>query len=750
MTRDLLNLEPGDRLLERYRIDAVLRGGMGLLWPVTDIQTGRRYAIKTMRPELAAESGVREAFLREADTWIALDQHDNLVHALWLIEEEPAPFLVLEWVEGMDLAALLAGEPLSVGRAVDLAMQCAAGMAYAHTRPLPGGVGVIHRDLKPSNLLITADDALKVTDFGLARVFREQIRASGAEAAIAGTLAYMAPEQLRDADAVDRRADIYSFGLVVHEMLTGRNPMEADTVPDQIRRILNDVPPPLPGVPDTLRALVTRCCANDPDERPRDFEEVLATLAVVARTLDHAWHIDPGTVAPARGPTSLVVEEPRIRPRRANAGEPFALELHVRGDVGPGPVEVIWDCPVVEGIEILTPRRREVLRVEVGGPTELTLRVRAVGPREGRFRLGGSLLTVRGPKEEVVHSIAPLDIEVAFAFHQPLVGRAEEMRRLRAAVDRLGEGAGGMVVLYGPPGSGRSRLLRECERLTGAANIRSIHSRAGLRGERPMRLLNETARELMALSGGTSHSVRAAVNTMLGDHPATARYFAEILLGGMPIDSEGPVVQHWFTLVRAAARRDALVLLFDNLHSADDAVARICFEIAARAQEAGLPVLIVATVATEVEDPEAQARVAGIRERMSIWKRRGLHVESRELAPLGSGDVAALVDAVFPGNSFVEEAVWFVPTLYSTTEGNPEHLSEVLRHLRRGDEDLITRDGDEWRIAPTLDRERLRALVPRALDESVRARLQALDPESFRLIARGIRDRGPARRGAQS
>jgi len=735
MTRDLLHLGTGDVLFEQFRVDAVLQGGMALLWPVTDIQTGRRYALKTVRPELAGESGVQEAFQREAETWIALDQHPNLVHALWLIEEDPASFLVLEWVEGADLASVLEQGPLTLARALDLAMQCAAGMAYAHTRAVPGGVGVIHRDLKPSNLLLTADDRLKVTDFGLARVFREQMRASGAEAAVAGTLAYMAPEQLRDADAVDRRADIYSFGLVVHEMLVGRNPMEAETVPDQIRRVLNEVPPPLPDVPDTLRALITRCCAKDPDERPRDFEEVLATLAGVARDVPHDWHIDPDTIEPPSGPTSLVVEEPRLRPRRPRAGEPFAIELHVRGDVGPGPVEVIWDCAVIGDVEILTPHRREELRVEVGGPTELTLRVRAVAAREGEYRLGSGLLTVRGPKAEVVHSIEPLDVDVAFAFHQPLVGRDEELRLLRDAVDRVAHGTGGTVVFFGPPGSGRSRLLRECERLTGAANVRSVHSRAGLRGERPMRLLNQTARELLGLAAGTAHSVRAAVNTMLGDHPVTARYFAEILLGGMPVDGEGSVVQHWATLVTEAARSGPLVLLFDNLHRADESVGRICFEIAARTQEAGVPVLLVATVATELDDPEGRAREAGIRERMAIWKRRGLALESRDLQPLNADDVARLVDAVFVGNTFVHDAPWFLAVLFQTTRGNPEHVSEVLRLLRRGDQGLVLRDGDDWRLAPALDRERVRSLVPHALDEAVRARLKALDPESFRRIS---------------
>jgi tetratricopeptide (TPR) repeat protein len=609
-------------------------------------------------------------------------------------------------------------------------------MAYAHTRELPGGVGVIHRDLKPSNLLVTLDGHLKVTDFGLARVFREQVKAVGASAAVAGTLAYMAPEQLRDADAVDRRADIYAFGLLVHEMLIGTNPLEATAVPDQIRRILNDVPPPLTDVPDALRALAARCVAKDPDERPQDFDEVLATLAGVARDIEHPWHVDPDSIEPALGPTSLVVELPHLRPRRPHAGETFAMELHVRGDVGPGPVDVVWGCPAIEGVEILTPGRKEVVRVDVGGKTKLALRLRAVAAREGTYRVPASLLTVRGPKHEVVHSIAPVEVDVAFAFHQRLVGRAPECAQIRGAIDELERGRGELILVFGPRGSGRSRMLREIERITAAANIRSIHSHAGTRSERPMRLLHDTARELLSLSRGRASSVRSAVNAMLGDHPATARFFAEVLLGGMPVERDAPIVQHWFTLAREATRAGPLVLLFDNLHRADEAVGRICFEISARAQEAGLPLLIVGSVATEVDDPEERRRIDGLRDAMVLWERRGMRTRSIELDPLTEADVALLVDSVFPGHSFMEETAWFLPVLLDSTGGNPAHVSEVLRVLRRGEERLVTRDdGGDWRASSALTPERLRSLVPRALDEAVRARLASLSPDSFRRIA---------------
>ncbi|MHC4938827.1 MAG: serine/threonine-protein kinase [Planctomycetota bacterium] len=729
MGADLQSLSTGDLLLDRFVIDASFQGGMGLLWTVTERQSGRRYAVKTTRPSLAGDPSVVDAFRREAETWIALEHHENLVQALWVIEDE-SPFLVLEYVGGRDLAAMLAERPLQLERALDLAMQIASGMAYAHARPVPGGVGVIHRDLKPSNLLVTPDDVLHVTDFGLARVFRESVRASGAEAAVAGTLAYMAPEQLHGPEAVDRRADIYAFGLVVHEMLTGVNPLLVSTVPDQIRAVLNTVPPPLHDVPDELRALISRCVAKDPDDRPRDFDEVLAQLAGIARSMHHDWHVDPDTIEAPAGPTSLVVEAPVLRPRRPRAGEPFAIELAVRGDVGPGPVEVVWECAAIDGAEILTPGMRDTLRVDVGGRIELHLRIRAVAPAEGNYRLPSSTLRVRGPVGEATHAVAPLDLDVAFAFHLPLVGRAAEMEVVREAVAEVCAGRGGLLLISGTRGSGRSRMLHECARLTGAADVRSVLSRAEGEAERPLRILNDAARELLALARGGARSVRAKINAVLREDPETAHYFAEVLLGGMTRDTEAPVVTHWHTLLREATKPGPLVLLLDDLHRADEAAARICFEIAARAEEAGLAVLVVATVASGVANRAAQRRIHAIHEGVRLWERRGASIRTIELDPLEDADVSELVSAVFEDHGFDEEAPWFVPTLADATGGNPFHLSEILRMLRRGEKPLLAREDGEWRATAEFTPERLRELVPQQLDAAVRRRLESLPHSS--------------------
>ncbi|MHC4730415.1 MAG: protein kinase domain-containing protein, partial [Planctomycetota bacterium] len=116
---------------------------------MTDAHTGHRYALKTLRPERRSDALV-EAFRREAQTWIALGRHEHVVQALWLVDEAPGPFLVLEFVPGRNLADVVSEGPLELARALDLALQCASGLVYAHARRVGEGVGVVHRDIKPS------------------------------------------------------------------------------------------------------------------------------------------------------------------------------------------------------------------------------------------------------------------------------------------------------------------------------------------------------------------------------------------------------------------------------------------------------------------------------------------------------------------------------------------------------------------------------------------------------------------------
>jgi len=735
----VLALSAGDLLLDRFRIARAFTGGMGLLWAVTDAHTGRRYAIKTVRPEHAGDERVRKRFREEALTWIALDRHDHLVQALWLIERAPTPFLVLEYVDGPDLARLLADSgPMSVARTVDLAMQFASGMAYAHTKPIAGGLGVVHRDLKPSNLLVRGDGVLKVTDFGLARVFRGEGGAgaideeswTGApltgrpQSGVGGTPAYMAPEQLRG-ETIDGRADVYSFGLVLYEMLAGRNPLAAESLPEQVERIREVVPPPLLDVPPGLAALVGRCVEKDADRRPRDFREVLAHLAAVARELDGSWHIDPAGVPEPEQPAGLVVSAPAIRPRRPKAGEPFFVGIVVSGDFGRGPVEAEWRFPVPQGATMLTPPEGRRIRVEAGGRVQLRAQVTLVAAEEGTMSFPAGTLVSRGPAGETRFPVAPFTCEVDFAFVLPWVARREEARLLQGMI-RARRGA---AVFYGATGVGKSRLLLEAERRAARADLRVVRSHAHDSPLRPMRVLNDLARSLLDLPLGATRGVRAAVHRLLGDDPPTARYFAEVLLGGVSLEPEAPLAHRWFALLRAAARQGPLVLLLDDLHLAHERAIEVILELAARASRADLPVVLIATAGTSDRRALLATRLAALHAGCAHWSRRGVRIEERELRPLGPRGVTALIDAVFRGNGFAEEAPWFAATIREVTGGNPFHVAEIL-HALESESGAVVRRRGEWRLSPDLTEERLRGLVPAALGAAVRRRLDDLPEET--------------------
>ncbi len=283
-----MTLAPGTKL-GPYEIVAPLgAGGMGEVHRARDTRLGRDVAIKAL-PEAFAQDPERLArFEREARLLASLS-HPNVagIHGLELVEGHR--YLVLELVEGETLAARLSRGALALGDAVDVCRQIAAGVEAAHD------AGVVHRDLKPGNIMLTPEGAVKVLDFGLAKGGA----AHGASASdpslsasptmtyamtsagmILGTAAYMSPEQARGKN-VDRRTDIWSFGCVLYECLTGRRAFEGETVSDMVARILEREPEWTalpPGTPSWLRVLLKRCLTKDLKQRLQAMGEARIAL----------------------------------------------------------------------------------------------------------------------------------------------------------------------------------------------------------------------------------------------------------------------------------------------------------------------------------------------------------------------------------------------------------------------------------------------------------------------------------------
>jgi serine/threonine-protein kinase len=316
----------------RYRLERVLgRGGMAVVHVAEDGELGRRVAVKILSEQVAGDGEIRKRFLREARLAARLS-HQNIVALYDAGEDEGRLYIVMELVNGEPVDQLLAREGrLPAERVVALGRQACAALEHAHS------AGLVHRDVKPHNLLVRDDGLLKLTDFGIARaVGLERLTQTGT---VLGTAAYLAPEQALG-EPVTPLADVYSLGVVLYELLAGRPPFAADSLPALAARQHEGSVTPIhevaPEVPERLDAVVRRCLEPDPARRPASAVELAhelgATIAAEAPTAS----LPP----PSDAPTARLQ-----RARRRPPYVPIALAIVMLAGVGIAAVEVSRDEP---------------------------------------------------------------------------------------------------------------------------------------------------------------------------------------------------------------------------------------------------------------------------------------------------------------------------------------------------------------------------------------------------------------------
>ncbi|MEI8383991.1 MAG: bifunctional serine/threonine-protein kinase/formylglycine-generating enzyme family protein, partial [Planctomycetota bacterium] len=269
--------KPGSlgRLAHYEVLQVIGRGAFGVVLRAFDEKLQRVVAIKVMSPEMASTSPARKRFLREAQASAAI-RHEHVV-SVYAVEEKPIPYLVMEYIPGLTLQQRLdEGGPLDVPTVLRLGRQIAEGLEAAHSQDL------IHRDIKPGNILLEAGvlDKVKITDFGLARAADDaSLTQSGT---IAGTPMYMAPEQALG-HKLDRRADLFSLGSVLYQMVSGRPPFRAPTALAVLKRVVEETPRPIreiiPETPQWLCDIITKLHAKKPDDRYQSAREVADVLA---------------------------------------------------------------------------------------------------------------------------------------------------------------------------------------------------------------------------------------------------------------------------------------------------------------------------------------------------------------------------------------------------------------------------------------------------------------------------------------
>ncbi len=307
-------------VISHYKILGELgRGGMGVVYRARDLKLKREVALKILPEKDLADPQTRLRFNQEAQSAAAL-KHPNIAVVYEIDESEGVTFIAMELVEGKRLRDLVRDEGLTLDRSLRLAAEIAEGLSHAHKR------GIVHRDLKPNNILITDEGHVKIIDFGLAKLMEPLVEAGSdllrgapetASGVLVGTLSYMSPEQARG-DAIDHRSDIFSFGTVFCEMLTGSSPFQRAKAVDTLAAILKDPTPRLEEslagrgtfLPE-LQHIVDRCLAKRPSERYESMEVVASDLSSAIRISETGRQAPSRSLAGTRAGHSESINVPR-------------------------------------------------------------------------------------------------------------------------------------------------------------------------------------------------------------------------------------------------------------------------------------------------------------------------------------------------------------------------------------------------------------------------------------------------------
>jgi beta-lactam-binding protein with PASTA domain/predicted Ser/Thr protein kinase len=330
----------------RYRIQRKLgAGGMADVYLAEDQELGRRVAIKILNGRHANDDQFIERFRREAKNAAALN-HPNIVSIYDRGEAEDTYYIAMEYLDGKTLKELIVGRgkaPVNV--AIEYARQILSALRFAHRH------GIVHRDIKPHNVLVDGEGRVKVTDFGIARAGTSQMTETGS---IVGTAQYLSPEQARGGE-VDQRSDLYSLGVVLYELLTGKTPFEGDTPVEIAMKHLSNAPKPpsklRPDIPEELDLVVLRALAKNPEDRYQSADEMEADLERVARgapvsaaTVDSATQVlrrPPAPAAAADSTAATIIAPPASTRPRDLPPPPPAFDDEEFEEPG-GPERPLW------------------------------------------------------------------------------------------------------------------------------------------------------------------------------------------------------------------------------------------------------------------------------------------------------------------------------------------------------------------------------------------------------------------------
>src|SRR5437660_2920737 len=344
-----MTIAAGTRL-GRYEIRSQIgEGGMGEVYLAEDMQLRRRVALKILPREVGSNKDRMRRFTQEAQAAAALN-HPHIAH-IYEIGSSPTVregsgtssttdaethFIAMEFVDGLTLRQLIHEQHTDLAKLLRYLQHAAEGLAKAHAS------GIVHRDLKPDNIMVTRDGHAKVLDFGLAKLIeptgqkpdREGGRSEVATAlmpqhstpgAVMGTVGYMSPEQAQGkTNEIDQRSDIFSFGCILFEAVTGPKPIAGKDTLDSLHNIVYEPEPPIvdfnPAAPPELQRIVRRCLAKDPDERYQSIKEVAIELKELRREMEGSVGIDTTVPPPVSSTTAPSTDDRSLQATAARSG----------------------------------------------------------------------------------------------------------------------------------------------------------------------------------------------------------------------------------------------------------------------------------------------------------------------------------------------------------------------------------------------------------------------------------------------
>jgi serine/threonine protein kinase len=360
MVTEQHTLRPGQQISHYHIASEIGAGGMGQVFLATDTRLGRRVALKVLQPAFTRDEMSLRRFHQEARAASALN-HPNIITVYEIGQAEDLHFIATEFIEGETLRTILQRGDVELDRLLGLLTQVTDGLTKAHA------AGIIHRDLKPENLMITPDGYAKVLDFGMAKLVRPPqtksdrttetvtaIMGTTQPGVVMGTVGYMSPEQA-EGKALDQRSDIFSFGCILYEVVTGHRPFEGNSLLDILHKIVNAEPPPViddaPQCPAALRRIIRKCLVKNPERRYQSIKDVAVDLRDLAEgqevelSLSTSQPAFQGQVTTEQPPATETVETKLIETnpevRRARRFSRASLALAIFGVMG---AVVLWSA----------------------------------------------------------------------------------------------------------------------------------------------------------------------------------------------------------------------------------------------------------------------------------------------------------------------------------------------------------------------------------------------------------------------